>query len=58
MDNLLLKNCFFVTVKLVRNEIKSKIYLQWLRKGPWSFAIDFARNVFIFGVYIKFFSSY
>ena len=24
MDNLLLKNCLFITVKLVRNEIKSK----------------------------------
>ena len=54
-NNFLLKDSFFGTVKLVRNETKSKfIYdgqgIAFDVKDSWSFDKDFARNAVIFGV--------
>ena len=53
-NNFPLKNCLFVTVKLVNNAIKSKFTHNGrgiaIDGGSWSFGNDFARNVVIFGV--------
>ena len=54
---------FVWTVKLTRNAEKSKFtYNGWGiafdGKGFWSFDNDTARNVIIFGVDIKFITSY
>ena len=45
----------FVTIKLVRNAIKSKFTyngrgIAFDGEGSWSFGNDFARNVLIFGI--------
>ena len=50
-----IKNCLFVTIKLVRNPIKSKFTyngrgIAFDGEGSWSFGNDFARNVSIFGI--------
>ena len=54
-NNFPQKTCLLVTVKLVRNTVKSKfIYNGWVTtfdgEGLWSFDNDFARNVAIFVV--------
>ena len=50
-----LKNCLFVTIKLVRNAIKSKFTyngrgIAFDGEDSWSFGNDFARDVLIFGI--------
>ena len=54
-NNFLLKNCYFATIELVRNRIKSKFTyngqgIPFDGEGSWSFDKGFARNVAIFGV--------
>ena len=55
INNSVLKNCLFGTVKIVRNTIKSKFTYNGTgiifdREGSWSFDNVYARNVVIFGV--------